>query len=160
LGNIGIVVANVGGGITFSGSSIELVVFKGEVTFGVSTASGVLLTWRLPWGVRSVSGFGEGVTGSFGIGESSERGETGDGTESTFGCSNAIGRDRGIEEVVGGYEGGPRGAILVYTVQSQPAHTGLALKLKKLTFRKEATTPICQVPPQIPAIAKVVITFD
>jgi hypothetical protein len=35
----------------------------------------------------------------------------------SLGGSKATGCDRGIEEV-GGYEGGPRGAILVYTAAS------------------------------------------
>jgi hypothetical protein len=80
-----------GEGITFSGSSIEIVAFKGEVISDASIASEVVLTWRLAWGVRSVSGLGGGAAGSLGLWVSWETGETGDGADSTFDCSNVIG---------------------------------------------------------------------
>ena len=42
-------------------------------------------------------------------------------TSDSFGGSNIMGADRGNEEDEGGYEGGPRGAILVYTTEYQRA---------------------------------------
>ena len=42
----------------------------------------------------------------------------------SFGGSNVMGWDRGSVEDVGGYDGGARGAILVYTAKSQSVDSG------------------------------------
>jgi hypothetical protein len=77
----------------------------------------------------------------------------------SFGGSNVTGWDRGSVEDVGGYEGGPRGAILVYTAKSQSADSGRRL-IKSLTFGEKTTVSIHQVPSQVPSVAKVIVPFD
>jgi hypothetical protein len=81
-----------------------------EGMFDVSRVSEVL-TCRLATGVRSVSGFGE--VGSSFLGGSSTMDAAGGCTGCSFSGSIGISCGRVIVEAIGGYEGGPRGAMRV-----------------------------------------------
>ena len=69
----------------------------------------------------SASASGRGEEKSIAIGDFSTMEATDGCTGFACGGSNVIGWGRGSVDDVGGYEGGPRGAILVYTAKSQSA---------------------------------------
>lgn len=115
--SIGVVIEELGVGI--SGSEALLDGARAEVILEVSRGSEAL-TCRLGCGVGSASASGGGEEKSVAIGDSSM--EATDGcTGFSCGGSNVIGWGRGSVEDVGGYEGGPRGAVRVYTAKSQSA---------------------------------------
>lgn len=119
--SIGVVIEEVVVGT--SGSEALLDGTNGEVILDVSRGSEAL-TCRLGCGVGSPSVSGAGEENSAAIGVSSAMDATAGCSGFSFGSSNVNGWGRGSVEDVGGYEGGPRGAILVYTAESQSENPG------------------------------------
>ena len=111
--SIGAVIEEAGAGA--SGSWTTLDGSKGKFILVVSRGSEAL-TCRLGCGVESASVSGR-EENSAAMGVSSTMEATDGSTVFSFGRSKAVGWDRGSEEDEGGYEGGPRGAILVYTAK-------------------------------------------